>query len=114
MVIRDDATCVTICVIVICLLVVKEVKGVVNFDMPNNIEDYVHRIGRTGRAGATGVSVSFITEKHSKMARELVDILQGANQVVPPQLTQMMSMGGGGHHGGSSGFGGGSRGGRRF
>ena len=40
---------------------VKEVQLVVNFDMPNNIEDYIHRIGRTGRAGATGVAVSFFT-----------------------------------------------------
>ena len=34
---------------------------VVNFDMPGTIEDYVHRIGRTGRAGAKGESVSFMT-----------------------------------------------------
>ena len=40
---------------------VKEVQLVVNFDMPNNIEDYIHRIGRTGRAGASGVAVSFFT-----------------------------------------------------
>ncbi len=53
---------------------------------PNNIEDYVHRIGRTGRAGAKGFSVSFFTEKHSKLAKDLIDILQRAHQEVPPQL----------------------------
>jgi len=40
---------------------VKDINVVINYDMPNSIEDYVHRIGRTGRAGATGDSYSFIT-----------------------------------------------------
>ena len=34
---------------------VKDVAAVVNYDFPNGVEDYVHRIGRTGRAGATGM-----------------------------------------------------------
>jgi len=83
---------------------VKDVRCVINFDMPNNIEDYVHRIGRTGRAGAKGVSVSFFTDKSSKMARELITILRDANMDVPPQL---QSMGGGHHGGGHSRYGGG-------
>ena len=78
---------------------------------PNNIEDYIHRIGRTGRAGATGVAVSFFTDKSQKMAKELVDILTEAKQQVPPELQVMGSMrsypggssgkysGGGGGHG---------------
>lgn len=48
-----------------CLLVwadVDDIKFVINLDYPNNSEDYVHRIGRTGRAGATGVSISFVSE----------------------------------------------------
>lgn len=53
---------------------VKDVRIVINFDMPNNIEDYVHRIGRTGRAGAKGVAVSFFTDKNSKMTRDLVKV----------------------------------------
>jgi ATP-dependent RNA helicase DDX5/DBP2 len=65
---------------------IKEVRMVINFDMPGTIEDYVHRIGRTGRAGATGTAVSFFTEKHSRLARELVVILQEAQQEVPPKL----------------------------
>ena len=40
---------------------VKDISVVLNYDMPNSIEDYVHRIGRTGRAGATGIAHSFIT-----------------------------------------------------
>jgi ATP-dependent RNA helicase DDX5/DBP2 len=51
---------------------VKDVKGVINYDMPNQAEDYVHRIGRTGRAGATGVSYSFMTSKSMHLASELI------------------------------------------
>ena len=41
----------------------KDIGTVINFDFPNNVEDYVHRIGRTGRAGAFGVSHTFFTAK---------------------------------------------------
>ena len=40
--------------------------------MPNSIEDYVHRIGRTGRAGAKGIAYSFFTNKDLSIAPELV------------------------------------------
>ena len=73
---------------------VKDVAIVVNFDMPNSVEDYVHRIGRTGRAGATGISLSFMTDKTSRYARELCTILSEAKQVVPPELEAMSRSGG--------------------
>ena len=38
---------------------VKGITHVINYDMPGNIEDYVHRIGRTGRGGASGTAISF-------------------------------------------------------
>lgn len=72
---------------------VKDIKYVINNDMPNGIEDYVHRIGRTGRAGATGSSYSFITSSNSKMVPELIKVLKEAGQHVPSELE---SMGGGG------------------
>jgi superfamily II DNA/RNA helicase len=50
---------------------IKDVPAVFNFDIPFNAEDYVHRIGRTGRAGASGLAVSFVT---SRDARNLGDI----------------------------------------
>jgi len=87
---------------------VKDITMVVNFDMPNNMEDYVHRIGRTGRAGARGTAVSFFTEKASRMAKELVEILYEAKQEVPPALA---SQAGGAYGGGSSRYGGGRYGG---
>ena len=96
---------------------------VVNFDMPNTIEDYIHRIGRTGRAGAKGISISFFTEKSSRMAADLKKILVEAKQDVPPGLDQFSRSGGGGGGsyrdrgysnpqgtGGSRGFGGGGGG----
>ncbi|KAM0789738.1 ATP-dependent RNA helicase dbp2 [Microbotryomycetes sp. NB124-2] len=91
---------------------VKDIGYVINYDMPNGIEDYIHRIGRTGRAGAKGTAYSYITTEQSKLARDLVKILQDAKQVVPPELAQLGAMGGGGG-GGRGRYGGGGRGGGR-
>lgn len=72
----------------------------------------MHRIGRTGRAGAKGQSISFFTDKHSRMAKELVDVLYEAGQQVPPALSAMVPQRGGGGGGGRGGrFNGGGRGG---
>merc|ERR1719160_1227234 len=70
---------------------VKDVKAVINFDFPGNIEDYIHRIGRTGRAGAKGIAHTFMDMggKDGKYARALVDIMQKAGQKLPPELAQM-------------------------
>jgi len=73
---------------------VKDVKYVINYDMPQQAEDYVHRIGRTGRAGATGTAFSFFTTANAKIARALVTILQDANQIVSPDLMRLVSSGG--------------------
>ncbi|PRQ17228.1 putative RNA helicase [Rosa chinensis] len=68
---------------------VKDIKCVINYDFPSSLEDYVHRIGRTGRAGATGTALTFFTESNGKFARELIKILQEAGQVVSPALSAM-------------------------
>jgi ATP-dependent RNA helicase DDX5/DBP2 len=99
---------------------VKDIKMVINYEMPSCAEDYVHRIGRTGRGGAEGLSFSFFTSNNSKMAREIVGILREAGQVIPQELQAFAraSRGGGGgfrsrgYRGGRFG-GGGGRGGRR-
>ena len=80
--------------------------------MPNNIEDYIHRIGRTGRAGAKGIAISFFTEKASKMAQDLKKILYEAKQDVPPGLDQFRGGGPGPSRYGGGGGGGGRGGGR--
>jgi ATP-dependent RNA helicase DDX5/DBP2 len=71
---------------------VKDVTMVINFDMPNNIEDYIHRIGRTGRAGAKGTAVSFFTDKAAKMAKDLVEILFEAKQVRSPPSSHLFNL----------------------
>jgi hypothetical protein len=64
---------------------------VVNFDFPGNIEDYIHRIGRTGRAGAKGIAHTFMETagKDGKYARALTDIMVKAGQKLPRELAQM-------------------------
>lgn len=76
-----------------------------NYDYPNNSEDYVHRIGRTGRAGAKGTAITFFTTDNSKQARDLVTILSEAKQQIDPRLHEMVRYSGGG--GGGRGWGGG-------
>ncbi|XP_069319942.1 probable ATP-dependent RNA helicase DDX53 [Eulemur rufifrons] len=68
---------------------VTDITHVYNYDFPRNIEEYVHRIGRTGRAGKTGTSITLITQHDSKIADELIKILQRANQSVPEDLVKM-------------------------
>jgi ATP-dependent RNA helicase DDX5/DBP2 len=110
---------------------------VLNYDYPNNSEDYIHRIGRTGRAGAKGTAITFFTtdsespsfghtvdwndsitnnSTDQKQARELVNVLQEAKQNIDPRLAEMSRFGGGGgrgYGGWGRGRGGGGRGGFR-
>jgi len=96
---------------------VDDIKFVINFDYPNNSEDYVHRIGRTGRASQTGTAYTFFTANNSKQAHDLVDVLTEAKQEINPKLQDMARSGGrgGGNRwyggGGGGGYGGRSRGG---
>ncbi|KAH8385569.1 hypothetical protein KR200_000436 [Drosophila serrata] len=106
---------------------IEDISHVINYDFPRNIEEYVHRVGRTGRAGRKGTSISFLTREDWAMAKELIEILKEANQEVPDELHNMArrykamkdkraaegggSFGGGGR-GGARGYGGGG-GGRR-
>ena len=71
---------------------VKDIKCVVNYDLPGTAEDYVHRIGRTARAGATGTAYSFFTAANGRLAKQLVAILEEAQQVVPAELRQYASV----------------------
>ena len=70
------------------------------YDFPMQTEDYVHRIGRTGRAGAKGAAHCFFTEENAGQARELVRILEGAEQEVPHALREMAERRGEGRSGG--------------
>ncbi|CAD6256525.1 unnamed protein product [Miscanthus lutarioriparius] len=92
---------------------IPHVAHVVNFDLPNDIDDYVHRIGRTGRAGKSGLATAFFNDNNSSLARSLADLMQESNQEVPAWLLRYAarpSYGGGGgrnrRSGGGSRFGG--------
>ena len=71
---------------------VDDVKFVINFDYPNNSEDYVHRIGRTGRRDKTGTAYTLFTPSNSAKAKDLMDVLVEAKQVVNPKLQEMVSL----------------------
>jgi len=86
---------------------VKDVTRVFNYDMPNNCEQYVHRVGRTGRGGKTGAAVTLFTSADSGMARELVKMLQKSDQKVCERLGEMArNSGRGGGNSGRGGYGG--------
>ncbi|XP_028772285.1 DEAD-box ATP-dependent RNA helicase 46 isoform X2 [Neltuma alba] len=89
---------------------IKDIRVVVNYDFPTGVEDYVHRIGRTGRAGATGLAYTFFGDQDAKHALDLIKILEGANQRVPSELRDLASRGGGMNR--SRRWGSGGRGGR--
>jgi len=68
---------------------VKDIRYVINYDFPGAIEDYVHRIGRTGRAGASGMAYTFFTADKFKHAKDLVTVLEEAQQNVPDELRKL-------------------------
>ncbi|KAE8726622.1 DEAD-box ATP-dependent RNA helicase 37 [Hibiscus syriacus] len=92
---------------------IPHVAHVVNFDLPNDIDDYVHRIGRTGRAGKTGLATAFFNEGNLSLAKPLAELMQEASQEVPAWLARYASRT---LYGGSKNrrYGGGRFGGRDF
>jgi ATP-dependent RNA helicase DDX23/PRP28 len=67
---------------------IPDVAHVINYDMPGNIEMYTHRIGRTGRAGKTGVATTFLTHGDSDVFYDLKQMLIQNNSPVPPELAK--------------------------
>ncbi|CAK0783317.1 DEAD-box ATP-dependent RNA helicase 52B [Coccomyxa viridis] len=65
---------------------IPHVTHVINFDLPTDVDDYVHRIGRTGRAGKKGLATAFFTDKDTGLAKSLAELLQETNQEVPGWL----------------------------
>jgi len=79
---------------------INNIQHVINYDFPNEIEDYIHRIGRTGRAGRLGTAHSFLSHEKGdgKLVTELIKVLQDAGQEVSEELRglAMNAFGGGG------------------
>uniref|UniRef100_A0A182YNL9 RNA helicase n=1 Tax=Anopheles stephensi TaxID=30069 RepID=A0A182YNL9_ANOST len=71
---------------------VDDVKFVINFDFPTTSEDYIHRIGRTGRCNNTGTAYTFFTPNNASKARDLIDVLKEAKQVINPKLVELANM----------------------
>ncbi|XP_044751061.1 putative ATP-dependent RNA helicase Pl10 isoform X2 [Coccinella septempunctata] len=97
---------------------IPHVKHVINFDLPSDIEEYVHRIGRTGRMGNLGLATSFFNKRNQNLATGMLDLLVEAKQEYPSWLESVAAdgrvqsssrRGGKGRFGGSSGGNFGSR-----
>lgn len=64
----------------------KGVNLVINYDFPNSMITYVHRVGRTGRAGTTGKAITFFTDEDKPMLRSLGNVLKVSGCEVPSWL----------------------------
>uniref|UniRef100_A0A1I8F5I6 RNA helicase n=1 Tax=Macrostomum lignano TaxID=282301 RepID=A0A1I8F5I6_9PLAT len=68
---------------------IPNVVQVINYDLPSDIEEYVHRIGRTGRVGNLGRATSFFNDKNRNIVKDLLELLTESQQEVPDWLSQM-------------------------
>ncbi|KAJ9084100.1 ATP-dependent RNA helicase ded1 [Entomophthora muscae] len=101
---------------------IPNVSHVINCDLPSDLDDYVHRIGRTGRAGNTGTATTFFNRGNRNLASGLIDLLKEAKQETPAFLAEIAQensfggygRGGGRGRGGNRGGRGGNFGGRDF
>lgn len=71
---------------------VEDIKYVINYDYPNSSEDYVHRIGRTGRCSQIGFAYTFFTPQNARQAKGLLAVLEEASQPVNPQIAELVSV----------------------
>jgi len=71
---------------------IPNVEYVINYSMPDTIENYVHRIGRTGRAGLSGISHSLFTPLDYKMAKDVTKLMQTGNFKVPEEILDMTTL----------------------
>ncbi|KAL1137704.1 hypothetical protein AAG570_009400, partial [Ranatra chinensis] len=70
----------------------ENIQHVINYDMPDDVENYVHRIGRTGRSGRTGIATTFINKANDEsVLLDLKHLLMEAKQKVPPFLAELQS-----------------------
>jgi len=79
---------------------IPNVLHVINYDMPSNVDDYVHRIGRTGRCGNSGTAHAFFNEKNRGIAKDLYDLLKECKQEIPGWLEDLVYS-----HSSNSGYG---------
>lgn len=69
---------------------VERIDFVINYDVPSDIESYVHRIGRTGRAGRSGRSLLFVTPRELRIVKDIERVTQQTlTAITPPTLTEI-------------------------
>lgn len=70
---------------------IKRIKYVINYDFPTNLEQYCHRIGRTGRDNNDiGESYSLITRNMAPLVEDLITLLKSCNQQIEPNLNELL------------------------
>lgn len=95
---------------------IPNVTMVIQYDLPSNIDDYVHRIGRTGRAGQQGKAVSFFNEKNRNVVDDLISLMYETKQTILPEIQALAKKPNNnnnnnyGYSGNNKGFGRGGRG----
>jgi ATP-dependent RNA helicase RhlE len=67
---------------------IKDVPAVFNFDIPFNAEDYVHRIGRTGRAGAQGLAVNFVSKSDTRLVADIEKLIGRKIELEPMEFDE--------------------------
>jgi len=68
---------------------ISSLKFVLNYDFPATLEQYVHRIGRVGRQGASGEAFSFLTRTFRPLAPALLELLRASDQTIDPNLVAL-------------------------
>ncbi|CAH8562645.1 unnamed protein product [Dicrocoelium dendriticum] len=68
---------------------IENIRYIVNYDYPSQTEDYIHRIGRTGRSDKKGTAYTFFNAKQPRLARELIEVLKEAKQEIPSELLKL-------------------------
>ena len=71
---------------------IPQVDYVINFDLPNNINSYVHRIGRTGRCGKDGKAFSLVMPNDCNLFKDLYNILKMCNQKIPQFIKDYLNI----------------------
>lgn len=70
---------------------IHDISLVINYDFPRHIEEYIHRVGRTGRANKTGTAITLFSYNDKLSAEPLINILKNSKQQVPKELLAMIS-----------------------
>ncbi|CAO3670851.1 unnamed protein product [Rhizopus stolonifer] len=70
---------------------IRNVMHVVNYDMPNDMDEYIHRIGRTARVGKSGLATSFFNDRSDQLAPDITKLLKECQQEIPDFLQQYVT-----------------------